>query len=76
MNEDDLTFPLNYLGHKFKYHTFGTFYCESCNCTASYYTHIPIGDPNRFCQKITVEFYFYWVKLLSCNENIIKNILE
>lgn len=70
----DSEVDLNYLGHQFELIRPGTFNCNICKCIVSYYTHIPIDDPNRFCQE--GDGPNGWITLLSCDENIIKSIIE
>jgi hypothetical protein len=72
--ELDAQFPLNYLGHKFVYVQAGSFHCNVCKCTATYYLSLTKNfNPRKICQSIGNGKY---IPLLSCDELIIKNIIE
>lgn len=67
---------MNKLGHNFIANTNnsndGSFICLNCKCEASYYLDLDYNNINKYCQRIDK----VWRPLLSCNENIIKNIIE
>lgn len=64
-------FDLNIKGHNFIYET--NYVCKKCGCIA--HIEYKIGHPPFYIQRITLD-QLKWINLLSCNENMIKNIIE
>lgn len=66
----------NYLGHDFVLiNYFDTHYnkiytCSKCNCEVAYYPSL-----NQYKVKGTLSHYFFY-NVISCDEMIIKNIIE
>ncbi len=63
-------FDLTILGHDF-YYSDG-YICRKCNCTAHMSSHNNkvYQRANNYYQRLN------WIDLLTCEENIIKNIIE
>ena len=62
-----------YLNHNFKesYINYACYICEKCGCIAH------IANNNKYYQRdINSDNFKKWIELLSCEENIIKNIIE
>lgn len=64
-------FEINYLGHDFKVEDAitGDYICNICNCIIWFYTY----DNEEFYLSLIDGYY---MNAISCNETIIKNIIE